>query len=224
MGLILAIETATTNCSVALFNGNKIIALKEQNSDGYTHAEQLTLFIEEVVKSAKVNLQDIQAVALSKGPGSYTGLRIGTSTAKGLCYALDIPLLATSTLKAMAFAMTKHQATDIYCPMIDARRMEVFSALFDKDNKEIRGVQADIVDEDTYAKFLDKEVLFFGDGALKCKEIINHKNAMFIKGIYPSAKDIGTLANIKFEDKDFEDVAYFEPYYLKDFVAGNKKS
>ena len=223
MALILAIETATTNCSVALFKAGVLIAEKEHNTDGYTHAEQLTLFIEEVVESAKVSLQEIEAVALSKGPGSYTGLRIGTSTAKGLCYALDIPLLATSTLKAMAFAMAKNHVADIYCPMIDARRMEVFSALFDKDNKGIRGVQADIVDEDTYAKFLDKEVLFFGDGALKCKEMINHKNAIFIKGIYPSAKDIGTLANIKFEDKDFEDVAYFEPYYLKDFVAGNKK-
>jgi tRNA threonylcarbamoyladenosine biosynthesis protein TsaB len=224
MALILAIETATTNCSVALFRAGVLIAEKEHNTEEYTHAEQLTIFIEEVVKAAKINLQDIQAVALSKGPGSYTGLRIGTSTAKGLCYALDIPLISISTLKAMAFTMAKNHITDIYCPMIDARRMEVFSALFDKDNKEIRGVQADIVDEDTYAKFLDKEVLFFGDGALKCKEIINHKNTIFIEGVYPSARDIGTLANIKFEDKYFEDVAYFEPYYLKDFVAGKKVS
>ena len=222
MGLILAIETATTNCSVALFKAGVLIAEKEHNTDGYTHAEQLTLFIEEVVNSAKVSLQEIEAVALSKGPGSYTGLRIGTSTAKGLCYALDIPLLATSTLKAMAFAMAKNHVADIYCPMIDARRMEVFSALFDKNNKKVRDVQADIVDEDTYTKFLDKEVLFFGDGALKCKEMINHKNAMFIEGIYPSAKDLGILANAKFENKDFEDLAYFEPYYLKDFVAGKK--
>jgi tRNA threonylcarbamoyladenosine biosynthesis protein TsaB len=120
MALILAIETATTNCSVALFKGGILIAEKEHNADGYTHAEQLTLFIEEVVESAKVSLQEIQAVALSKGPGSYTGLRIGTSTAKGLCYALDIPLLATSTLKAMAFAMAKNHVADIYCPMIDS--------------------------------------------------------------------------------------------------------
>ena len=222
MALILAIETVTTNCSVALFKSGVLIAEKEHNTDGYTHAEQLTLFIEKVVNSAKVSLQDIQAVALSKGPGSYTGLRIGTSTAKGLCYALDIPLLATSTLKAMAFAMAKNHVADIYCPMIDARRMEVFSALFDKNNKKVRDVQADIVDEDTYTKFLDKEVLFFGDGAFKCKEMINHKNAMFIEGIYPSAKDLGILANAKFENKDFEDLAYFDPYYLKDFVAGKK--
>jgi len=224
MALILAIETVTTNCSVALFKSGVLIAEKEHNTDGYTHAEQLTLFIEEVVESAKISLQEIEAVALSKGPGSYTGLRIGTSTAKGLCYALEIPLLSTSTLKAMAFAMAKNYVADIYCPMIDARRMEVFSALFDKNNKKVRGVQADVVDDKTYAEFLEKEVLFFGDGALKCKETINHKNAIFIEGIYPSAKDIGTLADIKFESKDFEDVAYFEPYYLKDFVTGDKKS
>ena len=224
MALILAIETATTNCSVALFKAGVLIAEKEHNTDGYTHAEQLTLFIEEVVESAKVSLQEIEAVALSKGPGSYTGLRIGTSTAKGLCYALDIPLLTTSTLKAMAFAMAKNHVADIYCPMIDARRMEVFSALFDKNNNTIRGVQADVVDEQTYANFLNNEVLFFGDGALKCKEIINHKNAKFLEGVYPSAKDLGKLAHAKFMDKDFEDVAYFEPFYLKDFVAGKKKA
>ena len=224
MALILAIETATTNCSVALFKAGVLIAEKEHNTDGYTHAEQLTLFIEEVVESAKISLQEIEAVALSKGPGSYTGLRIGTSTAKGLCYALEVPLLSTSTLKAMAFAMAKNHVADIYCPMIDARRMEVFSALFDKNNKKVRDVQADIVDEDTYTKFLDKEVLFFGDGAFKCKEIINNTNAKFMQGIYPSAKDLGALSYQKFVNKDIEDLAYFEPYYLKDFVAGKKKS
>ena len=224
MAIILALDTSTKNCSVALFNGNKIIALKEQNSAGYTHAEQLTLFIDQVVKSASVTLKEIKAIAISKGPGSYTGLRIGTSTAKGLCYGLDIPLISISTLKAMAFTIAKSHVADIYCPMIDARRMEVFSAVYDVKNNEIRGVQADVVDEQTYANFLNNEVLFFGDGASKCKEIINHKNAKFIEGIYPSAKNLGILANAKFEKKDFEDVAYFEPYYLKDFVAGKKKA
>jgi len=224
MALILGIETATKNCSVALFKDGVIIAEKEHNTDKYTHAEQLTLFIEEVVKTAKISLKQIEAIALSKGPGSYTGLRIGTSTAKGLCYSLGIPLLAISTLKAMAFGMAESKKSAIYCPMIDARRMEVFSALFDENNNEVRGVQADVVDEQTYAKFLVNEVLFFGDGALKCKEIISHKNAQFIEGIYPSAKHLGILANAKFENKDFEDVAYFEPYYLKDFVAGKKKA
>ena len=224
MAIILTLDTSTKNCSVALFNGNKIIALKEQNSDDYTHAEQLTLFIEEVIKSANLALKEIEAIAISKGPGSYTGLRIGTSTAKGLCYALDIPLISISTLKAMAFTMAKNHVADIYCPMIDARRMEVFSGIYDVNNNEIRGVQADIVDEQTYAQFLNNEVLFFGDGALKCKEIINHKNAKFLEGVYPSAKDLGKLAHAKFMNKDFEDVAYFEPFYLKDFVAGKKKT
>ena len=222
MALILGIETATKNCSVALFKDSKLIAEKEHVSDGYTHAEQLNLFIKEVVGSANITLTEIEAVALSMGPGSYTGLRIGTSTAKGLCYALEIPLLAISTLQAMAFGMAENESSAVYCPMIDARRMEVFSALFDENNKEIRGVQADVVDEQTYTNFLKNEVLFFGDGALKCKEIINHKNAKFIEGINPSAKNLGILANAKFENKDFEDVAYFEPYYLKDFVVGKK--
>jgi len=224
MALILGIETATKNCSVALFEDGIVIAEKESISDGYTHAEQLTSFIQDVIGSANITLNKVEAVALSMGPGSYTGLRIGTSTAKGLCYALDIPLISISTLKAMAFAMSKNEKSAIFCPMIDARRMEVFSALYDVDNKQIRGVQADVVDENTYAEFLRNEILFFGDGSLKCQEIINHKNAKFIEGIHPSAKNLGILAKAKFENKDFEDVAYFEPYYLKDFVAGKKKA
>jgi len=224
MALILGIETATRNCSVALFKDGIVIAEKEHISDDYIHAEQLTLFIQQVIESANVTLKNVEAVALSKGPGSYTGLRIGTSSAKGLCYALDIPLIAISTLKAMAFAMAKNEKSAIYCPMIDARRMEVFSALYDVDNKQVRGVQADVVDENTYIEFLADETIFFGDGSLKCQEIINHKNAKFIEGINPSAKNLGILANTKFENKDFENVAYFEPYYLKDFVAGKKKA
>ena len=224
MTLILGIETATKNCSVALFKDGIVIAEKEYISDGYSHAEQLTLFIHQVIDSAKITLKKIDAVALSMGPGSYTGLRIGTSTAKGLCYALDIPLIAISTLKAMSLAMAKNEKSATYCPMIDARRMEVFSALYDENNKQVRGVQADVVDENTYVEFLANEIIFFGDGSLKCHEIINHENAKFIKGINPSAKNLGILAKAKFENKDFEDVAYFEPYYLKDFVAGKKKA
>ena len=224
MALILVIETATKKCSVALFNNGLVIAEKENITDGYTHSEQLTLFIQDVIDSANISLNKIEAVALSMGPGSYTGLRIGTSTAKGLCYALDIPLIAISTLKAMSFAIAKNEESAIYCPMIDARRMEVFSALYDSNNKQVRGVQADVVDENTYKEFLADTIIFFGDGSLKCKEIINHKNAKFIKEIHPSAKNLGILAKAKFENKDFEDVAYFEPYYLKDFVAGKKKA
>ena len=222
MALILGIETTTKNCSVALFSDGIVIAEKERISDGYMHAELLNLFVQDVIDSANITLNKIGAVALSMGPGSYTGLRIGTSTSKGLCYALDIPLIGISTLKAMAFTMAKNKNSAIYCPMIDARRMEVFSALYDANNKEIRGVQADIVDKNTYSEFLTNEILFFGDGSLKCKEIISHKNAKFIEGNYPSAKNLGILAKAKFEKKDFEDVAYFEPYYLKDFVSGRK--
>ena len=225
MALILNIETSTRNCSVALFNGSNFISEKYLLSEKYSHSEILTLFIEGVINNSPYTLKDLDAISVSKGPGSYTGLRIGVSTAKGLSYSLSKPLISIPTLQSMAFSMSKQMPDfDLYSPMIDARRMEVFSALFDKNNKEVRGVQADVVDNKTYAAFLEKKVLFFGDGALKCKEIINHKNAIFIEGIYPSAKDIGTLADIKFESKDFEDVAYFEPYYLKDFVTGDKKS
>jgi len=223
MALIIGIETATKNCSVALFKNGIVIAEKEHITDSYTHSEQLTVFIQCVMESANISLNKVEAVALSMGPGSYTGLRIGTSTAKGLCYALDVPLIAISTLKAMAFSMSKNKCSAIYCPMIDARRMEVFSALFDINNKQIRGVQADVVDVNTYKEFLVNEIIFFGDGSFKCKEIINHKNAKFVDGIYPSAKNLGFLAKNKFKNNDFEDVAYFEPYYLKDFVAGRKK-
>ena len=223
MALLLAIETTTKNCSVALFENSNLLILKEQDSDEYLHAEQLTLFIEEVIENTNISLKEIDGIVLSKGPGSYTGLRIGTSTAKGLCYSLDIPLVSVSTLKAMAFGMLKKEDYKFYCPMIDARRMEVFASIYDQRNNEVREIRADIVDESTYAQFLKDKVLFFGDGALKCKEIINNPNAYFIKGVFPSAKDMGILGFEKFAKKDFEDVAYFEPYYLKDFVAGKTK-
>ena len=223
MALLLAVETTTKNCSVALFKNSDLIQLKERNSDEYLHAEQLTLFIEEVVKKSNINLKEIDAIILSKGPGSYTGLRIGTSTAKGLCYSLDIPLISVSSLRAMAFGMSQKADYKFYCPMIDARRMEVFASIYDKGNNELREIRADIVDEYIYAQFLKDKVLFFGDGALKCKAIINNPNAHFIVGVFPSAKDMGILGFEKFLNKDFEDVAYFEPYYLKDFISGKKK-
>jgi len=223
MAIILAIETTTKNCSVALFDNGILLQIKEQNSADYSHAEQLTLFIKEVVRESNITLKEVNAIALSMGPGSYTGLRIGTSTAKGLCYALDIPLISISTLKAMALGISEVQQFELLCPMIDAKRMEVFAAIYDKNNKEVREVRADIVDKETYAEYFNKSVLFFGNGAIKCKEIINNTNAKFIEGIYPSAKDLGALSYQKFVNKNFEDIAYFEPYYLKDFVAGKKK-
>ena len=223
MALILAIETTTKNCSVALFNKAILLQLKEEYSDSYTHAENLTLFIKEVLNKENISINKLDAIAVSKGPGSYTGLRIGTSTSKGLCYSLGIPLIAISTLKAMALGVSENQEYDFYCPMIDARRMEVFAAIFDSENNQVRDIMADVVDAKIYIEYLDKKVLFFGDGAMKCQEMINHKNATYLEGIIPSAKNMGILLYQKFENKDFEDVAYFEPFYLKDFVAGKKK-
>ena len=223
MALILAIETTTKNCSVALFNKGILLQLKEEYSDSYSHAENLTLFINEVLTKENISINKLDAIAVSKGPGSYTGLRIGTSTSKGLCYSLGIPLIAISTLKAMALGVSENQKSDFYCPMIDARRMEVFAAIFDDENNQVRDIMADVVDANIYKEYLDKKVLFFGDGAMKCQEMINHKNATYLEEIFPSAKDMGILSSQKFENKDFEDVAYFEPFYLKDFVAGKTK-
>ena len=222
MALILLIESATKSCSVSLSSENKIIACKEEVNEQYYHAEKLTVFITELFKTQDFTIKDLDAVAVSKGPGSYTGLRISVSTAKGLCYALDIPLISVSTLKAMAFGMAQKEKSDLYCPMIDARRMEVYNAFYNSTNKEIRGIQADIIEACSYQKELDKKVLFFGDGAEKCKQMIQHPNARFIDGIFPSSKDMLEIANEKFAEKDFEDVVYSEPFYLKDFVAGKK--
>ncbi len=224
MALLLAIETTTKNCSVALFDNSILLKCKEQQPNEYSHAEQLTIFIEEVLDTTNTSFKEIDGIILSKGPGSYTGLRIGTSTAKGLCYALNIPLVAVPTLKSMAFSMSNKKEYKFYCPMIDARRMEVFAAIYDRMNNEAREIRADIVAKDTYNQFLKEDkVLFFGDGALKCKEVINHSNAFFIDGVFPSAKDFGKLGFKKFANKDYEDIAYFEPFYLKDFVVGKKK-
>jgi len=222
MPLILLLETSTKSCSVALAKGNQIINLQEEVNKKYSHAEKLNIFITNLFKNIEFTIGDLKAIAVSKGPGSYTGLRIGVSTAKGLCYALDIPLISVSTLKAMAFGMAQKEKSDLYCPMIDARRMEVYNAFYNSTNKEIRGIQADIIEACSYQNELDKKVLFFGDGAEKCKQMIQHPNARFIDGIFPSSKDMLEIANEKFTEKIFEDVVYFEPFYLKDFVAGKK--
>ena len=199
MALILLIETATKSCSVSLASDDKIIATKQQVNEQYSHAEKLTVFITELFKTQDFTIKDLDAVAVSKGPGSYTGLRISVSTAKGLCYALDIPLISVSTLKAMAFGMAQKEKSDLYCPMIDARRMEVYNAFYNSTNKEIRGIQADIIEACSYQKELDKKVLFFGDGAEKCKQMIQHHNAKFIDGIFPSSKEITSSLFIKFD-------------------------
>ena len=219
---ILNIETSTKACSVALHKNGELIVSREDVTTNFSHSEKLLKFISKLFSDAKLSLSDLDAIAVSMGPGSYTGLRIGVSTAKGLCYGLDIPLISISTLKAMSFGMALEIKADLYCPMIDARRMEVYSAFFDINNTEVRKIQADIIDENSYKKELEKKVVFFGDGSEKIKEKIRHKNAMFISDIHPSAKNMGLLSYQKFTKSLFEDLAYFEPFYLKDFVAGRK--
>ena len=219
---ILNIETSTKACSVALHNNGELIVCREDVNANFSHSEKLLKFISELFSDAKLSLSDLDAIAVSMGPGSYTGLRIGVSTAKGLCYGLDIPLISISTLKAMSFGMALEIKADLYCPMIDARRMEVYSAFFDINNTEVRKIQADIIDENSYKKELEKKVVFFGDGSEKLIEKIKDKNAIFVSDIHPSAKNMGLLSYQKFTKSLFEDLAYFEPFYLKDFVAGRK--
>ncbi len=219
---ILNIETSTKACSVAIHNDGKLLNCKESVTEEFSHSEKLLLFISDVMNESRINFSQLNAVAVSMGPGSYTGLRIGVSTAKGLCYALDIPLISVSTLQAMAYGMLSVSKADLFCPMIDARRMEVYSAFFDSDNIMVRKIQADIVDGSSYDVELKKKVIFFGDGSDKLKGVIKHKNAIFQSDFYPSAEFIGVLSYNRFVESNFEDIAYFEPYYLKDFVAGKK--
>jgi len=222
MSLILNIETATKNCSVSLAENGKIIALKEVNDGTYSHAENLHVFIQDVLKEANKILKNLDAVAVSKGPGSFTGLRIGVSSVKGLCYALDIPLIAISTLQALALQVNKEEGLVI--PMLDARRMEVYSAVFSSDNSQVREIQAQVLDENSFTSYLNENTVYFiGDGVVKTKEIITHKKAFFIDDKLPSANEMAQLSYEKFQQKNFEDVAYFEPFYLKDFVTTAKR-
>lgn len=220
MTLILALETATKVCSVALYKDENLIDCKEEHGD-YSHAEHLAVFAKDLLNKHHFEFKNLSAIAISKGPGSYTGLRIGTSFAKGLCYSLQIPLIAIETLKGMAELVREEIIADAYiCPMIDARRLEVYSALYSADLKEMESIEATVIDEQSFAKYLDeKPVYFIGDGAEKCRPIITHSNARFEKISYPSAISIGALAITKYKSEMFEDVAYFEPFYLKEFIA-----
>jgi len=223
--MILQIETATTVCSVALARDGEVVAFKQVDQRN-AHAEVITVFIDELLAASGCNYSNIDAIAVSCGPGSYTGLRIGVSTAKGLCFALDKPLIAIETLESMALGVIAEGIeTDILlCPMIDARRMEVYTAIFNSKGKNIKPTAAEIIDENSFADILqDNKILFFGDGAEKCREILSHNpNAQFLTGFINSATHLTKKAEEKFMAKDFEDVAYFEPYYLKDFIAGKK--
>ncbi|WP_035759838.1 tRNA (adenosine(37)-N6)-threonylcarbamoyltransferase complex dimerization subunit type 1 TsaB [Flavobacterium tegetincola] len=218
---ILNIETATKNCSVAVAKNGHTIALREIAEEGYSHAEKLHVFIEELISESNLTFKDFNAIAVSQGPGSYTGLRIGISSAKGLCYALNIPLIAVDTLQSLAAQIKINEGTII--PMIDARRMEVFSASYDQNLNQIQAVAAEIITEESYQNRND-EVHFLGDGASKCKIYMDKDNFTFHDTIiYPSANEMSFLSFEKYKKSDTVDVAYFEPLYVKDFMITKKK-
>ena len=221
MALILNLETATKTCSVALSRDGKVVAFKELTSDNYSHAEKLNGFIEDVLFEAALKINELEAVAVSAGPGSYTGLRIGTSTAKGICYGLEIPLISINSLKALANLV--EVGSGLICPMFDARRMEVYTALYSPELEERQATNALVVEENSFEFFSLEEIHVLGPGAEKCQEILKNDNFKFDIGKQVSARGMASLAEIKFNKGDFEDVAYFEPAYLKDFVAGPPK-
>ena len=224
--MILCLETATPVCSVALNDGCCTIALRETEGQN-AHSEKITNFIREVMEEAKTDYPKLDAVAVSQGPGSYTGLRIGVSTAKGICYAADVPLMAVDTLEAMAYGMKEKLGgqiaeNDLLIPMIDARRMEVYAAIFDANLNKVEDTAAMVIDEHSFENLSkDHHLWLFGDGAPKLNKVFeNQPNISVIDGFKPSAAFMRPLAEKALVDKDFVDVAYFEPFYLKDFIAG----
>lgn len=228
MSCILNIETSTETCSVAVAQDGGII-FEKINNEPNSHTKYLAKFVEEALSFAESHAIPLDAVAVSSGPGSYTGLRIGVSTAKGICYGKNVPLIAIPTLKLLCVKpLLSDDIEDenaLLCPMIDARRMEAYTAIYDRALREVREVKAEVIDATTYNEWLDKGlVYFFGNGAEKCKGIINHPNARFIDNVVPTAKSMLPLAELAIAKGQYEDVAYFEPFYLKDFVAIKSKS
>ena len=233
MPLILHIETSENICSVALSQGRKLIAERESEGER-SHASLVTVLIQEVLEMGRKELSQLQAVSVSKGPGSYTGLRIGVSAAKGLCFGLNIPLIAVNTLEALCYGANQKAFLNrlkldpllgtLFCPMLDARRMEVYRAFFNSNFEYEIDTAAEIVEENIYQEILDnQQVIFFGSGSGKIRNLINHKNAFFISEVYPKAKYLIPFASRAFENQQFENAAYFEPFYLKDFVATTSK-
>ena len=220
--IILHIETSTNICSIAVSENGQCLFSKS-DSEGMNHAALLSVFIAEAMEFLKSTSKKPDAVAVSSGPGSYTGLRIGVSTAKGLCYGLDIPLIAVSTLEVLtanALQITETTANSLFCPMIDARRMEVYAAIYNQEGIIQREISADIIDENSYNEILESHIVyFFGNGAEKCKATLTHVNARFIDGMYPLAENMIVLAEKAYNEKKFVDVAYFEPFYLKEFYT-----
>lgn len=226
MSCILNIETSTDVCSVSVSQDGACI-FSQEDHEGPNHAVKLGTFVDEALSFADSHAIPLDAVAVSCGPGSYTGLRIGASMAKGICFGQDLKLIAVPTLELMTVPVLLREEVEegaLLCPMIDARRMEVYSAVYDRALHEVRGIQADVVDADTYREYLDRgPVYFFGNGAEKCMEVINHPNARLIKGVEPLAKWMFPIAERRIAQEKYEDVAYFVPFYLKDFVAHQPK-
>lgn len=233
MALILNIESSSNICSVALSEDGITSGFIESDEDK-SHAGKLTLFIEELFKNHNISIEKVDAIAVSQGPGSYTGLRIGVSVAKGMCYAMNKPLIAIDTLQALTHGLLYNELSEsskhkfekdtLFCPMIDARRMEVYTAIYTIQNKRIGDVKAEIINKDSFRETLNNSlVVFFGNGSNKCKELIKHKNAIFVDNIYLSARFMSGLAETAFNKKEFCDTAYFEPFYLKDFIATTPK-
>ena len=224
--MLLCIETSGKNCSVALFEGLQLVSIREVHTEQFSHSENLHVFIEQVLKESNLQPKAIKAIAISAGPGSYTGLRIGVATAKGLCYGWDIPLIALPTLRILA-EQVSYEFTDIeyIIPMIDARRMEVFTAVYSHDFSPILEERAEILTESTFDTYLNKgKTIFLGDGITKFQAICKHKNAYFWENKFPSAKQMGRLALEKYQAQAFEDIAYFEPFYLKEvYLVKNEK-
>lgn len=217
MAFILHLETSTKVCSVALSENGQIVAIEELEEEGYSHGENLTVFVERVLSRVGVDVQSLDAVSVTAGPGSYTGLRIGVATAKGLCYALKIPLIAIDSLTALAVQIDSPKNK---CAVIDARRMEVFNCFFSSEGKKLKEISADIIDAESYREF--EPFVYFGDGAEKLQDIWANRACQIVPEIKSTARGQVKIAHQKFQDADFEDVAYFEPFYLKDFIAGKK--
>ncbi|MCO5725681.1 tRNA (adenosine(37)-N6)-threonylcarbamoyltransferase complex dimerization subunit type 1 TsaB [Robiginitalea marina] len=222
MATILNLETASTNCSVSIYRGDRLLALREDPSPEYTHGELLHVFMAEAMEEAGLEWAELDAVAVSKGPGSYTGLRIGVAAAKGLCFALDLPLIGAPTLEGMALQVPIREG--VLIPMLDARRMEVYAAVFDPGYQQVAPTRALIIDGRSFGEFAEKgPVHLLGSGAGKCREVLTHPNFHFHPGVQPSARELGVLSARRYAKGQVEDLAYFEPFYLKDFIALKKK-
>lgn len=220
---ILYLETSSKNCSVAISDDEKLLCVAEEVSENYKQSESLHSFVEWALEGAELSIKDIDAVCLGKGPGSYTGLRIGAASAKGFCYGLKIPLIAVNSMESMKEPFLG-QNYDLVIPLVDARRMEVYTAVYDGiSGNELSPTEAKVLDETSFQEFNDKKILFVGDGAKKAKEILQLPNAEFNEDIYPSAQYLVKKTLEKIKNKDFEDIAYFEPFYLKEFHGVKKK-